>query len=65
MVTHRRLYKSSILIVYYMMTKDTHIRVYLTAETKQKIKQKAEEEGLDPSPWMRSLAKQQLAGEQA
>jgi len=42
------------------MTKDNHIRVYLETETKQKIKQKADEEGLDPSPWMRSLAKKQI-----
>jgi len=47
------------------MTKDNHIRVYVSDETKKKIKKTAEEEGLEPSPWMRSLAKKQIGGEEA
>jgi len=46
-----------------MMTKDEHIRVYVTEQTKQKIQKQAEREGLEPSPWMRQLAKKQLPKE--
>jgi hypothetical protein len=45
------------------MTKDEHIRVYMTPETKQKIKEKSKQEGLDPSVWMRHLAKKNLPQE--
>ena len=47
------------------MTKDEHIRVYVTPDTKEKIREQAEKEGLNPSPWMRQLAKKQLNGESA
>jgi uncharacterized protein YlaI len=45
------------------MTKDEHIRVYMTPETKQRIKEKAKSEGLDPSVWMRHKAKKELPQE--
>jgi len=46
-----------------MKRKSEHIRVYFTPEDKEKVKQKASEEGLDPSSWMRRLAKKQLPQE--
>jgi len=46
-----------------MMTKDQHIRVYMTQEDKQKVKEKAREEGLQPSSWMRMIAKKHLPKE--
>lgn len=46
-----------------MMTKSEHIRVYLTPEDKQRIKEKAGEEGLEPSSWMRMIAKRNLPKE--
>jgi uncharacterized protein YpmB len=46
-----------------MQTKSEHIRVYLTPKDKQKIQERAREEGLEPSSWMRRLAKQELPKE--
>jgi len=45
------------------MTKDEHIRVYMTEKTKRKIKEQAEKEGLEPSVWLRHKAKMQLPQE--
>lgn len=45
------------------MTKDEYIRVYMTQETKRRIKEKAKSEGLDPSVWMRHKAKKELPAE--
>jgi len=45
------------------MTKDEHVRVYMTRQTKQRIKQEAKSEGLSPSVWMRHIAKKQLPQE--
>jgi len=47
-----------------MSNKEEHIRVYVSEETKQDIQQIAEKEGLNPSPWMRRIAKKQIQGEQ-
>jgi len=46
-----------------MMTKDEHIRVYVSPETKRKIQEEAGRQGLNPSPWMRMLAKRELPKE--
>ena len=45
------------------MTKDESITVYMTEETKQKIKEQAEAEGLSPTVWMRHKAKKALPAE--
>lgn len=50
-------------MVYYTMTKDETIRVYVSNQTKDKIKDQAEREGLKPSSWLRRLAKKELPRE--
>jgi len=45
------------------MTKDEHIRVYMTEKTKSKIQEQAEKEGLEPSVWLRHKAKKNLPQE--
>jgi len=45
------------------MTKDQSITVYMTEETKQKIKEQAQTEGLSPTVWMRHKAKKALPAE--
>jgi uncharacterized protein YpmB len=46
-----------------MERKSEHIRVYFTPRDKQKVKKKAKEEGLEPSSWMRMIAKKELPQE--
>lgn len=43
--------------------KDEWIRVYMTSDTKKRIEEIAEAEGLDPSVWMRHKTKKELPAE--
>jgi len=45
------------------MTKNKHIRVYMSRKTKEKIVEQAEKEGLKPSVWLRHKAKKNLPQE--
>jgi len=45
------------------MRLNEHIRVYFTEEDKRKIEEEAENRGLKPSSWIRSLVKEELPKE--